>query len=103
MAIGKFHGVMMLTTPKGSRATATSIPGRTESMSSPRVTDGLAGVKAQHLGRSHDLPACFGQRLPFLTSEEVAQLVGPGQDFFEARCSTSARDLRSRGRPTGKS
>ena len=31
MAIGKFQGVMTLTTPTGSRVTVTSMPGRTES------------------------------------------------------------------------
>ena len=35
MAIGKFHGVMTLTTPMGSRVTETSTPGRTESSTWP--------------------------------------------------------------------
>ena len=35
MAIGKFHGVMIPTTPSGSRVTSTSMPGRTEAIFSP--------------------------------------------------------------------
>ena len=35
IAIGKFHGVMTLTTPIGSRVTDTSMPGRTESSRCP--------------------------------------------------------------------
>ena len=35
MAMGKFHGVMIPTTPTGSRAISTSTPGRTESMLAP--------------------------------------------------------------------
>ncbi len=35
MAIGKFHGVMMPTTPTGSRVTSTSRPGRVEATFSP--------------------------------------------------------------------
>ncbi|MNI74512.1 hypothetical protein D3C73_1306000 [compost metagenome] len=35
VAMGKFHGVMMPTTPTGSRWTSMSIPGRTEAAVSP--------------------------------------------------------------------
>ena len=35
IAIGKFHGVMIPTTPSGSRSTSTSTPGRTLRMCSP--------------------------------------------------------------------
>ena len=35
IAIGKFHGVIMPTTPTGSRVISTSMPGRTDGTSSP--------------------------------------------------------------------
>jgi hypothetical protein len=35
IASGKFHGVIAATTPSGSRATSTSMPGRVESIFSP--------------------------------------------------------------------
>ena len=35
VAMGKFHGVMMATTPTGSRRVSISTPGRTESAVSP--------------------------------------------------------------------
>ena len=36
MAMGKFQGVIRLTTPSGSRVTSTVMPGRTEGSTSPR-------------------------------------------------------------------
>ena len=35
--MGKFHGVMMPTTPSGSRVISTSTPGRTEASFSPSI------------------------------------------------------------------
>ena len=77
MAIGKFHGVMMPTTPTGSRVIVTSMPGRTLGTVSPASRRHLAGEEVEDLPGAHGLADAVGKRLAFLAREQAADLLAP--------------------------
>ena len=65
MAIGKFHGAMMPTTPTGSRVTSMSTPGRTLANFSPGMRSDFAGEEVEDLRRrASTSPIASGSVLP---------------------------------------
>ena len=64
MAIGKFHGVMMPTTPTGSRVSSTSMPGRVEGSFSPASRSVSPEKKSKICAARSTSPTASGSVLP---------------------------------------
>ena len=75
MAIGKFHGVMMPTTPTGSRVTSTSTPGRVEAIFSPASRSTSPAKKSKIWPARATSPIALGQRLALFARQQPAELV----------------------------
>ncbi len=81
MAIGKFHGVMMPTTPTGSRVISTSTPGRTDGTISPARRRRFAGEELEDLAGAGRLADALGQGLAFLARQQLAELFLAREDL----------------------
>ncbi len=62
--MGKFHGVMMPTTPTGSRVTSTSMPGRVEASLSPASRKVSPAKKPKICAARSTSPVASGSVLP---------------------------------------
>ena len=75
MAIGKFHGVMMPTTPTGSRVSSTSMPGRVGRQLLAGKPQRLAGEEVEDLRGAQHFADRLGQRLALFARQQPSELV----------------------------
>ena len=102
IAIGKFHGAMMPTTPTASRVTSTSTPGRTLANFSPGMRSASPAKKSKICAARSTSPIASGSVLP------SSRASSPPSSSRRARI--SRRDaqqnvvplLRRRARPGGE-
>ena len=102
MAIGKFHGAMMPTTPSGSRVTSMSTLGRTLANFSPGIRKRFAGEEVEDLPGARRFADPFRQRLAFLARQQTSELLAPGENFGRNLEQDVVALLRRRARPGGK-
>ena len=81
MAIGKFHGVMMPTTPTGSRVISTPTPGRTLGTVSPASRSASPAKKSKIWAARTVSPMPSAKRLAFLARQQPAEFVLARQDL----------------------
>ena len=98
MAIGKFHGVMMPTTPTGSRVSSTSMPGRVDGSFSPDSRSVSPEKKSKICAARSTSPTASGSVLPSsrassLPSSSLRAMIS-SETFFRMswRCWMPERD-----------
>ncbi len=99
MAIGKFHGVMMPTTPTGSRVSSTSMPGARRGQFFARESQRLAGEEIEDLRGAQHLADRLGQRLALLARQELSELVLARDDLVRDLLQNVVALLDARARP----
>jgi hypothetical protein len=86
MAMGKFHGVMMPTTPTGSRVMVHVDAGAdARAATSPASRRRLAGEEVEDLRGADRLADALGERLALLAGELAADLLLAGEDLVAGR------------------
>jgi hypothetical protein len=91
IAIGKFHGAMMPTTPIGSRVMSTSTPGRTEASLSPRSRSASWAKNLKMAPARAASPIASGRVLPSSRASRVPSSVLRAMSSLPIASSASAR------------
>ena len=102
IASGKFHGVIAATTPRGSRKTSTSMPGRIESMRLAADAERFAREELEDRTRARRFADAVGQRLSLLARQQPAELVLSREDLGARAIEHVEALLRCRPRPLRK-
>ena len=99
MAIGKFHGVMMPTTPTGSRVMVDLDAGPDARHDFAGQAQRFAGEEIEDLPCPHRLADAFGKRLALLARKQAAELLAPLQNLVAGRLEDVVALLDARARP----
>ena len=102
IAIGKFQGVIMPTTPTGSRVISTSMPGRTDGTSSPCARMRFAREELEDVAGARGFADALGPGLAFLAREQGAELFLAREDLVADLVEDVGALLHAGERPLGE-